>query len=201
MKINKAKNKKPLKILVIFLSVAVFLAAGYAAVASIYGLWPLESISQQESVEPDNNTAVSGDQPQLDTGEQRNDPLGPGTSSTGDEDNKPVRDQTDTGQDGSNLRTVSVFVTDASQYGDIVEVRAYADEVASKGSCVVTLKKSGETTVKRKTALINSSTTTVCKTVNIPVSSFSSKGEWTAVITYQSNSGEGVSDPQVVEVR
>ncbi len=92
----------------------------------------------------------------------------------------------------ADKKTVSVFITDANQYGNIVEVRAYVNEVGSNGGCSITMSKNGTIVTKEATVLAGASTSS-CKTTDIPVSEFSSDGTWSTKVSYSSDSAIGES--------
>lgn len=80
--------------------------------------------------------------------------------------------------------TANVVITDASQYGDIVEIRAFvSNRIDSSGSCAVTLTKGTSTITRTQNATADASTTQ-CGTFEIPRSDFPSSGSWSVVVTY-----------------
>lgn len=101
---------------------------------------------------------------------------------------------------GSNKNNVQVTITDASQYINVVEIRAYVNEVNSTGHCNIQLQKDGSVVTRNVDTLTNASTTS-CKTVDIPVSEFYSDGSWAVTVTYSSDTATGESTTTNVEVK
>ena len=100
----------------------------------------------------------------------------------------------------SGTKNVTPIITDAGQYGDKVEVRAYVPSVVeSGGKCTFTFKK-GSSQVKRTIDTIPGPQSTQCDTVTVPVSEFPSKGTWALTVSYASASSSGTSSTQNVGV-
>jgi len=98
-------------------------------------------------------------------------------------------------------KQVSVLIVDASQYGSNVEIRAYTPNVVeTDGICSVTLTQAGKSSVFGSSKGLQNAQTTQCSTISIPVSSFSNKGTWVAVVTYSSASSIGSSQPTNVTI-
>lgn len=94
----------------------------------------------------------------------------------------------------------SVVIVDAAQYGETIEVRAYANEVSASGTCTFTFSK-GDATVVRGSASSPSAQTTSCATLTMPVSAFATRGDWSLVVKYASSSSNGESDAKTVTVK
>ena len=100
---------------------------------------------------------------------------------------------------GSDVQTVDVAITDASQYGDTVEVRAFVPEVVEKGKCVIEFRKDGLLVSVEETAQPDAAST-VCFTSEISTAEFSSSGTWEVSVKYTSDSGNisGMAETEVV---
>lgn len=110
-----------------------------------------------------------------------------------------IKDQGNVSDDSSS-RDLNIVITDASQYDDTVEVRAFANEVSSKALCVTTFSKGRQKVTKRTTA-IASATTTSCGAIDVPVSDFMERGRWSVTVSYSSKSGDGTSKPAELVIR
>lgn len=95
---------------------------------------------------------------------------------------------------------VPVFITDASQYNDVIEIRSYVNEVSSTGHCSIQLEKDGSSVTKEVEVLTNAETSS-CKTVDIPISEFNSDGTWIVKVLYSSDTATGESQITNVEIK
>lgn len=86
----------------------------------------------------------------------------------------------------------SIIITDVAQYGNQIEVRAYATEISSSGSCKITATKDNKVVSRTVRALPNANTSS-CQTVDIPVADFTS-GLWSIKIDYSSNTATAESN-------
>ena len=122
-------------------------------------------------------------------------------------DDSTPDDDTDNGSGSSNgsgspasLNSVNVIINDASQYDSVVEVRSYVEGIIeTDGTCTLTFTKDGTSFTKTTSPLTNPSYTT-CKTIDIPVSEFSSKGTWQLTVSYLSSTSKG-SATKTLEVK
>lgn len=99
-----------------------------------------------------------------------------------------------------NQKTVTPIITDAGQYEDKVEVRAYIPGVLENGGKCTHTFKQGSAQVTRTVDAQAGPQTTQCEPIGIPVSEFPSRGTWVLTISYSSSSSTGTSEPQNVEV-
>ena len=91
-------------------------------------------------------------------------------------------------------KTVTVNIVDASQYEQAIETRAFVSGVVESGGvCTLTFTKDGSTVTRTVIAEDNVGTT-LCPTVTIPRSDFSSTGVWLLKVSYDSNSAEGSTE-------
>lgn len=99
-----------------------------------------------------------------------------------------------------NKIAVTPIITDASQYGDKVEVRAYVPAIVETGGKCTLAFKHGSNEITRSIDTLAGPQTTQCDTVTVPVSEFPSKGTWTLTVSYSSDASAGISAAQNVEV-
>jgi hypothetical protein len=107
--------------------------------------------------------------------------------------------------DGENDSTGSqsspTIVLEASQYEDIVEIRAYITGIfEDNGQCKLSLRKDSSSITRTSTSFA-SATTTQCGAINIPVSEFPTSGEWQTIMEYTSNSTVSTSSIKKFMVR
>ena len=79
---------------------------------------------------------------------------------------------------------VSVVITDASQYNDEVEVRAFVNNIIEDGVCTVTFSL-GQTKIDKEVPAKAQASSTTCLTLTVPRSEFSSTGEWSVLVKYK----------------
>ncbi len=104
-------------------------------------------------------------------------------------------------KDSTSTQTIQVAVSDATQYGDVVEVRAFIPEVIeSDGSCTAIFTLN-DNRLEKKVAAFIEATTTQCRPIDVPVSEFSQSGTWNLVVKYNSAYSRGESSIRKVEVR
>lgn len=79
-----------------------------------------------------------------------------------------------------------------------VEVGGYANVVEADGVCTLTLTK-GSSTVSKQASATPDASSTSCGEMSVAQNEISS-GTWTATVSYQSSTSEGVSAPATIEV-
>lgn len=94
----------------------------------------------------------------------------------------------------------TVVITDASQYDDVIEVRAFVSDHYQDGECTTTLTK-GNLTVKKTTAAFRDVSTTICTNPLIKRSEFAEAGDWQVIVKYTSSDKNGVSKAQTVTIK
>ncbi len=98
-------------------------------------------------------------------------------------------------------QAVAPAITYAEQYGANIEVGAYVGGVFEDGgTCTATFSKVGASFSKTTTGVKNVSSVN-CPTMIIPTSAFSTKGAWSVVVSYSSNTSSGSSAPKQIEVK
>lgn len=118
------------------------------------------------------------------------------------EDSSPKNDQnettpspTPTPDDQPN--NIGLNITAASQNGSTLQIRALIAAVTSKGTCKLTLSKTGAASVVKTAdiqALANSST---CKGFDVSTSELPA-GTWTATLVYEDGSNRGTATKEVI---
>lgn len=95
----------------------------------------------------------------------------------------------------------TVILSDASQYGDVIEVRGYiANIIEEGGNCTATFTL-GSKVITATGAGIKDAKTTQCSTISLPRSQFTSAGSWSVVLSYKSAVAEGSSTTETVEIK
>lgn len=98
--------------------------------------------------------------------------------------------------------TATVIVTDASQYDNTIEVRAYIPNIySSEGYCTATFTKAGATTVTVNGSPFKDATTTQCGAMDVNRSAFSAAGTWSVVVSYTSSTATGSSEARSVSIK
>jgi hypothetical protein len=98
-----------------------------------------------------------------------------------------------------NKQITSVVITDAAQYGDTIEVRAFMPDHYQDGTCTITLTQ-GNKKVEKSTSAYRDASTTICTNPLFPHSEFASSGDWNVVVTYTSDTTRGVSESRVIKI-
>ena len=94
--------------------------------------------------------------------------------------------------------TADLRITDASQYEDVIEVRAFVANIYEAGTCTVVFTKSGQPSVTTTSQAFKDVSTTQCGANDTARSKFSVTGNWQATVTYSSPSGTtGTADKAV----
>jgi cytoskeletal protein RodZ len=179
--VSRAKRKKILvvvAVLVLLLAIALLINSRTNTVDVPF----LTSDAQQES---DNQAEPNPDRE-------------PGNTNTSDNDldpNTPVSND----PDDQELKAASVVIVDASQYGQIVEVRSFVSNHIQEGTCTVRFSKDGRSFSKTTPARPDA-TTTICLSVEIPRAQFTSTGQWDVFVEYEASGAKGTSPIQKLEI-
>lgn len=102
--------------------------------------------------------------------------------------------------DGQKKQTANVIITDAGQYDDIVEVRAFIPDHYQDGTCTITFTKDA-LRVEKSTPAYRDASTTVCTNPLFSRSDFNVTGDWQVMVTYDSVDAQGISQQQSVNIR
>jgi cytoskeletal protein RodZ len=189
MKINKPKQNRRKIFSVVAAILVVLLAAG--------ATWwwfnrpkdapPSQPETPAKTKPIDNSSSNSTDQPTK-----------PATENTEKDAENETADTPSSSQ--TDKHSVDVLITDASQYGDSIEIRAYANTVESDGTCEISLTL-GDKTITRQVATSQNVSTTDCMTTNISLSEISVSGTWQATVKYSSSQSTGSATQNVMIVR
>ncbi len=96
---------------------------------------------------------------------------------------------------------VKPTITYAATYGDSVEVGAYVSGIfEDNGSCTATFSN-GNTRLEKQVSAVKGSSVVNCPAMSLPSSSFSPKGTWSVVVSYNSTAAVGESAPRQLEVK
>jgi len=106
----------------------------------------------------------------------------------------------DAHQNTSPITDQSLFITDASQHGQNVEVRAHVKSVIQDGgTCTFTFMLDSEAVIKTTTGFADASYSS-CTPLVVPVSQFPIPGTWSLFVTYASPETTAISLTQTLEV-
>ncbi|MDR1969884.1 MAG: hypothetical protein LBQ11_00850 [Candidatus Nomurabacteria bacterium] len=182
MKIQKKKSRKA--VLIVLLIVAFILAGGAT-------YWYLDT----------NGFFGRSDK---DTGQQDNDDnqINNGTSNeTPSDDNKGNNEKPPVETDSEGKKIARLVIVDASQYDNIVEVRAGVTNLAEEnGKCEFTFTKDTSSLTRTSDAIF-SGTGIDCQTLEVPVENFPTKGAWKMVVKYSSATAAGISEIKTINVK
>lgn len=163
---KKSKNKKN-KIIIIIVLLLVALAMLFVALEKT-GVTNLFTLGNETAQEPtaDVNTIDYGPptEAEVEAGDTQKDKI------IAKEDQKPANE-------------ASVVIVDASQYDDIVEVRAFVSNIIEDGTCTYVFTKENSRIEKTSPAYGDASTTP-CVTLTVPRSEFENSGTWNVTVTY-----------------
>jgi hypothetical protein len=101
---------------------------------------------------------------------------------------------------GSSKPSTAVVITDANQYDNTVEVRAFMPDHYEDGTCTITFTQ-GSLTVKKSTPAYRDATTTICTNPLFNRLEFGQAGNWQVVVTYDAASAAGSSAPKTVRIQ
>jgi hypothetical protein len=101
--------------------------------------------------------------------------------------------------DKNSTQKVTVIITDAGQYGDKVEVRAFVPDYYKDGTCTIKFTQ-GPSTIEKQTPAYRDVSTTICTNPLLNRADFSSSGTWQLVVSYSSMSVSGTSEPVEVNI-
>lgn len=108
----------------------------------------------------------------------------------GDEQKRDIVEEKSKQSEPSSTKTANVVITDASQYGNQIEIRAFISNVYEDGTCTFTLTQ-GSNTFSKQTKGFKDATTTQCTPLSVPRSEFASPGTWSFTAKYSSASASG----------
>ena len=181
MKIQE-KKKAPQAVLVVLLIMVVVLAGGAA-----YWYFDPNGFFGRSNKSVQDNGDTSHDDGKTDDGSTNN--------AKNDDEEKPV--ETDEG----GKKVAELVIVDASQYGDMVEMRVgVTNLVEENGRCEFTFMRNGVILTRTSDAIF-SGTRIDCRTLEIPAKDFPAKGEWQMIVKYTSATAAGSSQTKMVMVK
>lgn len=180
-------KKKNIKVIVLITVVIVVF------VASVFLIWKKD----KDSVPADNwQNGVNYRPP---TDEEK---------AAGDEKKKEIVEEqeqqdgqsTQTQQNSTAKKSVDVAITDANQYGGVVEVRSFVPSYSQDGTCTLQFTQ-GSRTFTRTTPGYKDVSSTVCPAVEVKASDFPASGEWQVVVSFESANAKGQSEARTFTVK
>lgn len=105
-------------------------------------------------------------------------------------------------EENANKTTpLTMRLTDAKQYGDTIEIRAFlSGSLEQAGICTAVLKN-GSQTVQQTSQAFTDAQTIQCGSIDIPLAKFLSSGEYDLTVSYKSNSSDVSSTATKVIVK
>ena len=97
--------------------------------------------------------------------------------------------------------TADLRLTDAAQYVNTIEVRAFVTNVYESGSCVAVFTRAGQPTITTTSTAFKDASTTQCGANDTDRSKFSVAGDWQLTLTYTSASGKVGSATKTVAIK
>ncbi len=104
------------------------------------------------------------------------------------------------GQQPTNSSNATVVITDAGQYDDVIEVRAFVSDRYQEGTCKITITKDS-LYVSKTTQAYKDARTTICTNPLFDRSEFKQAGEWLVVVEYSSQNYSGKSNPLSIKIK
>lgn len=112
--------------------------------------------------------------------------------------NQQVKDKTQ--KNNSDKKDTSVIITDANQYDNDIEVRAFMPDVYENGSCIIKLQNNDVVFTKAMPAY-KDVTTTICTNATIKRSDLHISGDWKVTVKFESDNYQGLSETQQIKVK
>lgn len=120
-------------------------------------------------------------------------------ASEGDQQKEEIIEQEDA-VNNAESQTPNIVIVDASQYDDVVEVRAYVSNIyEDNGECKVTFSRNGQTVSKTSNAF-KDARNTQCQPFDIPRSEFPTPGDWRMTLAYSSSTTSGTAPTKTVTI-
>lgn len=102
-------------------------------------------------------------------------------------------------QPSDQTKSASVIITDAGQYDNVIEVRAFIPDHYQDGTCTITFRR-GSQTVSKDTPAYRDATTTICTNPLFERSEFPSAGDWQVTVSYKSAGATGQSETKTIKI-
>lgn len=107
----------------------------------------------------------------------------------------------DDGSSTNGQKSITPQIVDATQYGQVIEVRVLIPQVyEAGGTCTMTFRF-GTSLLNKTVAAVQDSTTTRCTPLAIPRNEFTAAGTWSVIVSYGSDSAKGTSAPRALEIK
>lgn len=126
---------------------------------------------------------------------------------TGDEKKRELSDEGNEAEQNEKdkpshkvKKNTTVLITDAAQYGDMLEVRSFMPHIYQNGTCTLVFSQGSSKITKTAPAYADSSNT-VCTNPEIKRSEFSTAGEWKVTVSYESKDAIGKSEERTITLR
>ncbi len=181
------KNKKSKKLLktALPLFIAVILASGLVWFINRKPNVSTSTVPQVSNIGTDGVNYSPPTEQDIKEAEQNKEKLG-------NKDNPPTTTP-------SNM--ANIIITYAGQFDQDVEVAFYVSNAYEDGgTCSVTITN-GSLSVTKDTKGFKDVRTTVCPPIVIPRAEFPTAGQWTAVVSYTSQTANGTSEQRIIEIK
>lgn len=113
---------------------------------------------------------------------------------------KEQNEQKEAGRNNQTSQTASVIITDAGQYDNTIEVRAFIPNHYEDGTCTIHFTKDSDE-VKKDTPAYRDASTTICTNPLFERSDFPTSGDWKLKVTYKSAGASGTSESKTVNIQ
>ncbi len=184
--VKKSSKKK----LFITLIVILFISAVFVAGFTIYKQ-NKSSNNQNTDVSQETSSNINFDPPTEEEQQSGN--------MVKEEVDTPTQSQNQSPRPENQKQSVDVVITDASQYGNDIEVRAFTPDILQEGECVITFTK-GEHSLRKNAPAHPDATTTICTNPAINRDEFPASGEWTVVVSFTSRDAQGKSESRTINI-
>lgn len=181
--LRRSTNKRYL----VVVSIVVIIVAACLISAKAFNWWPFEGKITQTPIAQTGEFSPPTEEEKSAGDKQK------------DEIIQKEQDRNTSDQPGSGKKNVSVIITDAGQYDNAIEVRAFIPDYYQDGTCTITLTKDSHTVTKTTPAYRDASTT-ICTNPLFARSEFPVSGDWQVNVKYSSAGADGTSATQKVKV-
>lgn len=181
--IKNTSKKSPRKLLIIIVATSLIL------ICSVYYFLAMKNDKSTFIPSDSDNTEIINLTPPTDEEQAAGDDL---------KQNIPAAGQPESDEDSAN-NTASVIITDAGQYDDVIEVRAFIPNHLQDGTCSITFTK-GSQSLTRETPAYADASTTICANPLIKRSEFPSAGDWQVSVGYTAPGASGQSEKQTITI-
>lgn len=118
----------------------------------------------------------------------------------GDGQKKQIADRENKVSAAENAsNSTTVLITDAGQYDNTIEVRAFMPDYYKDGTCTIAITK-GALKVEKSTSAYRDVSTTICTNPLFSRSEFAESGEWKVTVVFTSGSVSGKSEEKILRI-